>query len=48
MLKTADRKESMGIIYLDFLKAAEKVSHRRLLKPGGLVTNYGVKGEVLS
>lgn len=26
MLKTADKKESVGIIYLDFLKAVEKVS----------------------
>lgn len=26
VLKTADKKESVGIIYLDFLKAVEKVS----------------------
>lgn len=48
MLKTADKKESASIIYLDFLKAVEKVSPRRLLRPDRQESNYRVKGQVLS
>lgn len=43
--KRVDERELVDIIYLDFQKAFDKVSHKRLLRK---LSSHGVRGEVLS
>lgn len=43
--KRVDERELVDIIYLDFQKAFDKVSHKRLLRK---LSSRGVRGEVLS
>lgn len=45
MKKRVDERELVDIIYLDFQKAFDKVSHKRLLRK---LSSHGVRGEVLS
>jgi len=40
-----DAEESIDVLYMDFMKALDKVSHRRLIKK---IKRYGIGDQIIS